>query len=346
MQYGRTSERSREGKRGGWPAEGATARPLGLAASRAVRRSFRGRGFTLTELLIVIGLIVLIMALAVPAFRAMTGGRSVDAAFNQLSAVFGQARNEAIGLQEKRGVMFYIDPASGRVNCALVRDAGSPPPPPATQPPVPAEVYLDLVPERDPLALPVGVGLQVVDNADVNDNGTPTDPSDDTRRDDGYLGYNPNLITTSTGIRYGGVILFDEYGRLVNKRFGFMIGKRDPTAPPNAPPVVTAIGELILGLKPGDNVPGGRYALVPRQQMPGVAQEHLRPPRSQLGFVLYDAETFRNLDFTDGDPQLGDPNVGNYAGSGSREAKEEQWLDQNATPVLVNRYNGTLMRGE
>src|SRR3712207_1414993 len=63
----------------------------------------RGRAFTLTELLVVIGLIVLVVTLAIPAFSVITGGRSIDAAENQVSALVARARADALGLQEPRG---------------------------------------------------------------------------------------------------------------------------------------------------------------------------------------------------------------------------------------------------
>src|SRR5438309_1358333 len=78
-------------------------------------------GFTLTELLVVIALIVLMITLAVPAFRVISGGRSIDAAQNQLAAVISRARTDAVALQEERGVFFYIDPDTGRVAAVLVR---------------------------------------------------------------------------------------------------------------------------------------------------------------------------------------------------------------------------------
>ena len=108
-----------------------------------------GRAFTLTELLIVIGLIVLLIALAVPAFRAMSGGRSLDAAQNQLAAVLGAARAEAIGLQKVRGVLFYLDPATDRVNAAIVREVGYTPLTPIPTPPGQPDYFLDLVPDRE-----------------------------------------------------------------------------------------------------------------------------------------------------------------------------------------------------
>ena len=106
--------------------------------------------FTLTEILIVIGLIVLLLALAMPAFNFITGGRSIDGALNQISAFIGRARAEAIGLQEMRGVMFFVDPATpDRVSMTLVK-------PTAARPgdDVNIDVYLDLVREYERLAEP------------------------------------------------------------------------------------------------------------------------------------------------------------------------------------------------
>src|SRR5262245_38098701 len=71
------------------------------------------RAFTVTELLIVIGIIVLVIALAVPAFNVITGSKSIESANNQISAFLARARNEAIGLQEIRGIAFYPDPKQG-----------------------------------------------------------------------------------------------------------------------------------------------------------------------------------------------------------------------------------------
>jgi len=74
----------------GWRAVGATLSRPQPAWPRRATACRTVAGFTLTEILIVIGLIVLVIALAVPAFNVMTGGRSVDAAMNTLSAVLGR----------------------------------------------------------------------------------------------------------------------------------------------------------------------------------------------------------------------------------------------------------------
>ena len=106
---------------------------------------------------------VLIVALAVPAFNAMTGGRSVDAATNQLSAMLGRVRMEAIGLQEPRGLMFYRDTATQRIAARIVRIASS-----DLATGIPG---FDLVEDRDAMLLPVGVGLQMVDDAAMSGSG-------------------------------------------------------------------------------------------------------------------------------------------------------------------------------
>jgi type II secretory pathway pseudopilin PulG len=286
------------------------------------------RGFTLTELLIVIGLIILVIALAVPAFKAMTGGRSIDAAQNQLAAVLGAARAEAIGLQKVRGVFFYLDPATERVNAVLVQESDYRPLL-AEKPPVDPDYYIDAVPDRDPIPLPVGVGLQGIDNADF---------SGASRKDDGYVGYNPGPLGPN-GNLCGGVILFDGFGRVINKFVGFHLGGLDVlSGGKQVRP--TGLGEM-FGYLPSDTPP---KHFVPQQAVGGGGATTMNkmPPLSLFGFVLYDGEMFKAQGFGVNDPQF-DPAAGAYAG---KEREEEVWLDKNSVPVLINRYNGTLVRGE
>ena len=66
------------------------------------------------------------------------------------------------------------------------------------------------------------------------------------------------------------------------------------------------------------------------------------PQLSLFGFVLYDAEPFKSRGYTDSDPQF-DPTL---AATPPKSWKRKQWLDKNAVPFLINRYNGTLVRGE
>jgi len=292
----------------------------------------RQRGFTLTELLVVIGLIVLLVTLAIPAFSIITGGRSIDSAQNQISAILGRARADAVGLQQERGVFFYQETAGGRVTAAIVRarsDASG-----ATVP-----VALDLLPDREHLTLPNGVGVQTILNANMS-------PSGGTfiRSSDGYLGHNnsiqgPNPPPGSrTAVSYGGVILFDANGRLESKQYFFIVSEQTPTGNKWTP-----MGRLLMGLPDSDTS-------TPLSAPQFVSATSSGPPQqvSQVGFILFDEPTFVAQGLTDADPAV-DTSIGTYSSrptGGPTEKLEEDWIDGNGVPFLVNRYNGTLMRGE
>ena len=73
----------------------------------------RRLAFTLLELVIVLSLVGLLMALAVPRFSAMRDGASVRAAMADLSAIFSMARQSAI--TRRTTVAVVLDTASGTV---------------------------------------------------------------------------------------------------------------------------------------------------------------------------------------------------------------------------------------
>src|SRR6476469_6956458 len=152
---------------------------------RTTRPRHAKRAFTLVELLIVIGIIVLLIATAVPAFRAMSGGRSIDAGANTLAAVIGRARAEAVGSGRVAGVLFYIDPGSDRVGALVVRERTGPGN--ATYSASnPGSVVLDLTPDGEYTLMPVGIGVQVLYEANITGAGNTK-----ARTTDGYVGYNP-----------------------------------------------------------------------------------------------------------------------------------------------------------
>lgn len=280
--------------------------------------SFR-RAFTLNELLIVVGIIVLMLALALPAFNALSGSKSTEGATNQISAFLGQARAEAIGVQEIRGVLFFIDPATDRINMAMVRDSGE-----AT---IAGVTLLDLVSDRDFIALPQGVMAQTVLNAATGA----------ARTADGYLGFNNKASTTllstsgslTVNTRYGGVILFDSTGKLVSLQYGFRCS--GTTGSITGP--MTAVASL---LSQGNISNLGN----------GSAKDFAAPGTvySQIGMAIFPREGFGAANYTLGDTQT-DTTIdgGTYA---TNEKAEETWIDNNAVVQLVNRYNGTLIKSE
>jgi prepilin-type N-terminal cleavage/methylation domain-containing protein len=291
----------------------------------------RPGGFSLTELLVVIGIIVLAMALAVPALNLISGAKSTAQAQNLIGVLLAQARNEAIGLQQNRGVMFYLDPADQRVRAVLVQEVDPPDPPPANTTNI--DIYLGLVPDRDVLSLPKGVGLQVVDSAVVT--GTPGQ-----RSDDGYIGFNKKFYQSSneTYTPYGGVILFDSKGLLVSKAYAFKTHEPNPSVDGYTPMAVLLWHDdpNFDSTQPYNN--NLRYDNV----IPGDPTNVTRIVKSAFGFVLYDLESFKNAGGTDGDSQI-DTTLQPYANT---ERDEEIWLDNNSVPVLINRYNGALVKGE
>jgi hypothetical protein len=129
-------------------------------------------------------------------------------------------------------------------------------------------------------------------------------------------------------------------GRLTSWPYGFRAGEFPPAgAPGGSRPNLTAMGQFLLG----------ETATVPSSGSDAVMKDTKNPAshRSNFGFVLFDQESFRNLFGTPQDPDGDrDPQVESGGRITPAEQKEEAWLDANAVPVLINRYNGTLIRGE
>jgi type II secretory pathway pseudopilin PulG len=306
---------------------------LPVTSCQWTRRSRRARclatgnwqlatAFTVTELLVVIGIIVLVLALAVPAFNFLTGSRSTEAAMNTISAFLGRARTEAIGLQEIRGVLFYIDPKTTNVAMVLVREV------PPNQPPAgltPPDIFLDVTADGEALTLPKGVSIQFVDDDTTAGN------------DDRYIGFNNEKYRPGGSIQtpYGGVILFDGRGQLVSRTFGFQTHRFNTALGADQ---YTAMGTLLFTqLQPTDVYASSFDDVWPVNPALTTAL------KSSIGFVLFDNEPFRGQ-FPDPMGSI-DPQVagGGYA---APEPAEERWLDENAVPILINRYNGTLVKGE
>lgn len=107
-------------------------------------------GFSLTELIIVIGIIVLFIAVAIPAFNIITGQRSIAGAQNLLSAEVAGVRMRAIAQQRHMGLVLMLnqDERITLRRCeVLERHPG-------------AQLVVELVPESEPVLLPAGVSMQ------------------------------------------------------------------------------------------------------------------------------------------------------------------------------------------
>jgi type II secretory pathway pseudopilin PulG len=301
-------------------------------------------------MLVVMGIIVLVLALAVPTVRLMTGSRSEQAAQNTVAAFLSRTRAEAIGLQQAEGVLFYLDLATDRITLAQVWPATIQPS--GLSSPVP--VYLDLVPDRDTLVLPSGIRLWTIkDQIPSSSVNAIADPLDPTKKGYyyRYLGYNPTLYpagtvaTTTDKAVIGGVILFDGHGQVATQQYGFEYCYLPLTTPPTTTGVPTALAQLVFSTTNSNAIAGDKSQASWVWPAPSTSP---RPYlRSQVGFVLFNREVFLNTIGTSSTLQFTD---GNYPTSSAPSASIEQdldtRLDQNATPLLVNRFNGTLTRGE
>lgn len=335
-------------------------RAAAILDPRTPARRGRRRAFTLTEILVVIGVIVLIIALAVPAFDLIRGSRSTDAAENLVGAVLARARAEALESGGDRGVAFFLDPVTGRYTAALVRPAtlqasvyssgiayrqfdvvvsGASPtryfmaledtnagqgPPSGTYPAANQQwaetdgIAFDVLPGSDFVTLPVGVGIALIDNClyQSSAGSPPLPPLPANRFDDAYLAV--------------GVVLFDGGGRAVQRRFSL----------PGAGVIGRRLGLLINPIQlPGRDTFNIDDELT-RGAQPGV--NGMSDPRlSGLGVALYDLFAFQGRGFDNLDPQYLNQDY-----RGGPERAEEQWIDENAVQLLVNRFNGTLIRAE
>lgn len=294
----------------------------------------RRKAFSLAELLVVIALVVLILALALPAFNFITGSRSIDGATNVVSAFIGRARAEALDRGRVTGVMFYIDQASQRRGMILVGETV------AKYTALGAlvdneyvDVYLDLLPDREPILLPLGIDVQTIDNGSRNASGLIAPYFDR------YLGFNaaiargtaPQTSVGNASVPYGGVILFDGAGRLVSLKYAFRASTGELEATAN----LTQMGLFLTGIDQAAGAPSATPDVMPKSTATSVDDAD-RFIRSQLGVVLFEEQPFRNAGFTLQDQEI----------SGGNDFAEEAWLDENATPLLVNRYNGTLVKGQ
>ena len=288
----------------------------------------RKKAFTLNELLIVIAIIVLLIGLALPAFNALSGSGSVESAQNQVSAFLGQARVEAIGVQEPRGVLFFLDPETDRVNMAITRAVYTEP--------VNGTIYFDLVTDRDFVALPNGVGCQTIDSPSYQMSGNINDQ---------YVGYNAapaSAALGSTGALYGGMIVFDGYGKLMSPGFGLHCSVNGISTNTTAVGPLTTLGSL-LAVGSVNNAGTGTTA------RDFIVWTGDNPLLGGFGVVLFEREgylnsvggtTGRNEDYQIQQP----PNSTGF--NGTDEKTREDWIRSNATHLLINRYNGTLMKGE
>lgn len=323
------------------------------------------RGFTLTEMLVVISIIVLLLAVAVPTFRYITGSRSIDSAQNLVAAMLNRARAEAVRTKQKTGVAFFRDYKSDRTMMALVSLSSV-----TSQTnvePAGMEQYRawqattatntvtysvgDVVCYAGPRAVPSGENKKVVRlficKKAITNSSTANNPPDPwTPTSNTYWGEIQGsdmdafqtVDTQSLPIGIGVQLVNDPRGVANTDRYvRFGIILFDSTGRLSCEPFtvqrVSNLGQLI-GLSADLQDPTGAAILY-----------------TQLGVALYEDEPFRNNSgFTEGDFATNSyfntslvPSPTAYSPS---EQLEESWIDQNGLVLLVDRSSGALTKGE
>jgi len=298
------------------------------ALPRPGRPAARG-AFTLIELLVVMGIIVLIIVFALPAFRFLSSDRSVEAAQNLLASTLGTARAAAIGTQQPRGLAIYRDAATDRLAMALVEFKAVP----GTwlssvdynvgdyvQYGTPANVYVCTLPiaagANNPPAQPGNwslVGTQAALTPYFGNGSTVIDFVADTDQvllPSGIDGRGIGTVVSGGTQRYltPAIIMFDGNGMLSPSPFNILsqgtlgVAAQITNTGPGPAPALQTVGTVNFY---GNNInPGGTQF------------------SSQIGVALFDSEMYKNAGNTD------------------------DWIDTNAAPLLVNRYNGTLFSGQ
>lgn len=349
-------------------------------------------GFTLSEILVVITIIVIVATLTVPVFNVLSGSRSIDGASNTIGAMLARARQEAISRQRPIGLAVFTDTVRDRVAVALVSSplpwqpdttyvrgdvvsvvsnleeeargaaprtyyfvchtthtsatsmndpfspdrmprsispgairwnllpAGNPYNPdvplPSASPPrrygLPS--YVSIVPGTDIMYLPRGVGAQVLISARTTTG----------NQLDRYL--------------HAGVIFFGPDGRLMPEQtWGVLFNVVDLPDATNQDLTSSRLGMLIRF----DSNPASSADSTNMDPVPSATSDRLR---GGLGVILFDRQAYLAQGFPLWDAML-DPSRSFDAGAPSERTKEA-WLDANGTLLLVNRFNGTLLRAE
>jgi prepilin-type N-terminal cleavage/methylation domain-containing protein len=247
-------------------------RDEGTKGKRACARA----GFTATEIMIVIAIMVLLLAMAVPAFNFITGSRSTGAAENLVSAMLGRGRAYAMSNNRKAGVAFFVDPATGRTTMALVEGPGQ------------NEGYLGWT-SRSYIA--AGAPAPYGSITDPNPPTQPAPPTANTPYDKGteVVARAVDGTTVPAPVATGSLLPANWHeGKVIIRGFVAVPPTVTPgQAPPDDPPGIDANWDVVVGSSDIELVPDSDFQALP----PGVGCQLINDPKQPPQYLAN-----RNID--------------------------------------------------
>lgn len=286
-------------------------------------------------MLTVLGIILIVIAVAVPVTSTLMANNGLAAAQNQIAAVLSAARSDAIYNRSTTGVCFYIDLATQRTAMQEVQQMPGVYADSANANPVALSleaVYtlqnvnnnalgaLAPVYYRDPVLLPGGIGVALCNDCQ-------------------------NSLALDRYVRFG-AIMFDATGTVTSVPYGVV---NQWTPPRFTTTVATQLGTH-MGVNAWDTANGS-----PTKNVYG----NVATLMSQSGLAIFDRDAYlgqrtsvhdTNADaFNDQDLQYIAPDPRNPSAPNAtpptqnQKEDEELWIDNNSTQALVSPYNGSLV---
>ncbi len=319
------------------------------------------------EILVVIGIIIVLLGIAAAAFNALSGSRSIESGYNVTAAVLGRARTLAINDNAYVGVMFTYDPTSDRTNLYIVaRSAGGAAA--VTDDPDPLDRYKSF---QKGGAIAPGLNYSNTPFRDrvIAFTSDTTEP--------GVTGGNRSLVkvyrrNANPVVPPGGLAMMapplsgppfvngdweqalpgnlEVVGGVDYQSLPPGVGAQLVTDPRGGTSTDRYVRTGLIMFDPQGRVDNVDYTVSPASSL-GKAMFltnslGLVPKlHSSYGVTVYDSTVFRAQGYTEGDSAFAVPGLTNSPYSPD-ELNEEKWLDDNTSPVLVNRNTGALERRE
>jgi len=329
------------------------------------------RAFTLIELMVVLSIIIIIVAIAVPVWSTLSGNNSIATAQNQIASMLGNARADALYNRQMTGVFFFLDPTTGQTAMAEVQADLEP----QTNPPTPTTGYSYSYTPGNPASTASPLGAAANNNGPVTPlemaNYLPNGAATTANGVQQYVFYRDVLLLPSgVGVALSnnsnpynanpappidrylrcGVIMFDATGAITSIPYGVPVLRQTPyviNVNNSFPTNQNQLGKR-LGLT---STSGDLVSLT----TPSAANGYLYPLVSQAGLLLYDHSAYLNqrttnssnppTPFNDVDLQCDLP-ANTATGIYLNKVDEETWLDQNGVAFLVSPFNGSLIKAK